>query len=102
MLEFVVFAFFVIMKLSRQFLSSFEICLLTIVATIPCLSTRDHKNAAVGKMSILRWFNMSTKLGREGGGNMIFQEKRRADKVFMTKTYLSSFAKVTERSKMQY
>ena len=25
------------MKLSRQFLSSFEICLLTIVATIPCL-----------------------------------------------------------------
>ena len=46
---------------------------------------------------------MSTKLGREGGGgNMIFQEKRRADKVFMTKTYLSSFAKVTERSKMQY
>ena len=30
---------------------------------------------------------MSTKLGREGGGgNMIFQEKRRADKVFMTKT----------------
>ena len=32
------------MKLSRQFLSSFEICLLTIVATIPCLFLIAHLN----------------------------------------------------------